>query len=138
MFHKAAPACNYAQTASQAALALSRDLKARGLGLKIFDAYRPYSVTEKMWRAVKDDRYAADPSKGSAHNRGIAVDLTLINLYTKRELSMGTGFDNFSDTAHGDFMGLPGKILQNRRLLEITMEKYGFIGLKSSFKIIKN
>ncbi|HSV11792.1 MAG TPA: M15 family metallopeptidase, partial [Hanamia sp.] len=61
------------------------ELKKEGMGIKIFDAYRPYSVTEKMWGKVKDDRYAADPAKGSGHNRGTAVDLTLIDLKTKRE-----------------------------------------------------
>ncbi|HXR83141.1 MAG TPA: M15 family metallopeptidase [Hanamia sp.] len=102
------------------------DLKDQNLSLKIFDAYRPYSVTEKMWEKVKDDRYAADPSKGSGHNRGAAVDLTLINLKTKKELPMGTGFDNFTDSAHADFKDLPDSILSNRNLLKAVMEKYGF------------
>jgi zinc D-Ala-D-Ala dipeptidase len=112
-----------------AALALKEvqaQLNLQGLGLKIFDAYRPYSVTEKMWEPVKDDRYAADPKNGSGHNRGIAVDLTIINLKTKKELDMGTGFDNFSDTAHSDYTNLPAAVLQNRWLLKSTMEKYGF------------
>jgi D-alanyl-D-alanine dipeptidase len=108
-------------------------LKSQNLTIKIFDAYRPYSVTEKMWEVVKDSRYAADPSKGSGHNRGIAVDLTLINLHTKKELPMGTGFDNFSDTAHQDFTGLPEGILQNRLLLKTIMIKYGFISLDSEW-----
>ena len=59
------------------------ELKKQHLTVKIFDAYRPYSITEKMWEKVKDDRYAADPSKGSGHNRGAAVDLTLIDLNSK-------------------------------------------------------
>ncbi|MEP6927746.1 MAG: M15 family metallopeptidase, partial [Ginsengibacter sp.] len=109
------------------------ELKSLNLTIKIFDAYRPYSVTEKMWEAVKDDRYAADPSKGSGHNRGIAVDVTLINLHTKKELAMGTGFDNFSDTAHVDFTSLPSKVLQNRLLLKTTMEKYGFVSLSTEW-----
>ncbi len=109
------------------------ELKSLNLTIKIFDAYRPYSVTEKMWEAVKDDRYAADPSKGSGHNRGIAVDVTLINLHTKKELSMGTGFDDFSDMAHVDFTSLPSKVLQNRLLLKTTMEKYGFVSLDTEW-----
>lgn len=109
------------------------ELNSKNLAIKIFDAYRPYSVTEKMWEAVKDSRYAADPSKGSGHNRGIAIDLTLINLQTKKELPMGTGFDNFSDTAHQDFMQLPSEILQNRLLLRTVMEKYGFISLDTEW-----
>jgi D-alanyl-D-alanine dipeptidase len=112
--------------AAEALHKVQQELKKQGFGLKIFDAYRPYSVTEKMWEPVQDDRYAADPKKGSGHNRGIAVDLTLINLRTKKELNMGTSFDNFSDTAHIDFTNLPTDILQNRMLLKNTMEKYGF------------
>lgn len=109
------------------------ELKEQNLTIKILDAYRPYSVTEAMWEQVKDNRYAADPSKGSGHNRGIAVDVTLIHLHSKKELPMGTGFDNFSDTAHQDFTGLPAKILQNRLLLKTIMEKYGFKSLDSEW-----
>ena len=102
------------------------ELKKQRLTIKIFDAYRPYSVTEKMWEKVKDDRYAADPSKGSGHNRGAAVDLTVIDLKTGKELPMGTGFDNFSDTAHPDFTALPREVLTNRNLLKTVMERNGF------------
>ena len=103
------------------------------LGIKIWDAYRPYSVTEKMWEEVKDSRYAADPAKGSGHNRGAAVDLTFIDLTTRKELPMGTGFDNFSDTAHQDFKDLPADILKNRSLLKSIMMKYGFIPLSTEW-----
>ena len=112
-----------------AALALQKvqaALNKKGLGLKIWDAYRPYSVTEKMWEPVKDDRYAADPKFGSGHNRGIAVDLTIVALGTGKELDMGTGFDHFSDTAHSNFKNLPATVLQNRLLLRSLMEANGF------------
>ncbi len=109
------------------------ELKAMGLGLKIFDAYRPYSVTEKMWLPVQDDRYAADPKKGSGHNRGVAVDLTIINLQTGNELNMGTAFDNFSDTAHHAFTNLPEDVLQNRLLLKKIMEQHGFKALDTEW-----
>jgi zinc D-Ala-D-Ala dipeptidase len=112
---------------------IQKELNRYGLGLKIFDAYRPYTVTEKMWEPVKDDRYAADPRKGSGHNRGVAVDLTLINLVTKEELDMGTGFDNFSDTAHHAFTGLPEAVLQNRLLLKNIMERHGFKALNTEW-----
>jgi D-alanyl-D-alanine dipeptidase len=108
-------------------------LNNKNLTLKIFDAYRPYAVTEEIWEAVKDSRYAADPSKGSGHNRGIAVDATIVNLRTKKELNMGTDFDNFSDTAHQDFTGLRPTILQNRFLLKTIMEKYGFVSLDTEW-----
>jgi zinc D-Ala-D-Ala dipeptidase len=110
-----------------------RELNEKGLGLKIWDAYRPYSVTVKMWEPIKDERYVADPKKGSGHNRGGAVDLTIINLKNGNELNMGTGFDNFSDTAHSTFTNLPEEILQNRLLLKTTMEKYGFINLQTEW-----
>ena len=98
----------------------------KGLSLKIWDAYRPYSVTEKMWEPIKDERYAANPKFGSGHNRGIAVDLTIISNSSGRELDMGTEFDHFSDTAHSDFNKLPQQILQNRALLRGLMEENGF------------
>ncbi len=112
-----------------AALALQKvqvALNKKGLSLKIWDAYRPYSVTEKMWEPVKDDRYAADPKFGSGHNRGIAVDLTIAELATGKELDMGTGFDHFSDTAHSNYKDLPATVLQNRLLLRSLMEANGF------------
>ena len=59
-----------------------------------------------MWELIHDDRYVADPSKGSGHNRGLAIDLTIIHLNDKTELDMGTGFDNFTDTAHQKFKNL--------------------------------
>ena len=108
-------------------------LKEKGLGLKIYDSYRPWSVTAKFWELVHDETYVANPSKGSGHNRGIAVDLTIINLKTGTELNMGTGFDNFSDTAHHAFTNLPEDILQNRLLLKSTMEKYGFIAYENEW-----
>jgi zinc D-Ala-D-Ala dipeptidase len=121
---------NYTFLRLPAARALSgveNELNRQGLGLKIYDAYRPYFVTEKFWELVHDDRYVADPKKGSGHNRGIAVDLTIIDLNTKKELKMPTGFDNFTDSAHHDFVNLPGEVLLNRKLLKETMEKFGFV-----------
>jgi len=106
---------------------VQEELNNSGFGLKIFDAYRPYSVTEKFWELVHDDRYVADPHKGSGHNRGIAIDLTIINLHSGEELPMPTGFDNFTDSAHQDFSKLPDYIIRNRELLKNTMMKYGFI-----------
>ena len=105
---------------------VQKELNESGWGLKIFDAYRPYGVTERMWEPIKDDRYVADPKKGSNHNRAVAVDLTIIHLKTRAELDMGTGFDNFSDTAHHAFTGLSSTILQNRQLLKNMMERHGF------------
>src|SRR6266487_3480345 len=97
--------------AAKALLQVQEELNIKGYGIKIFDAYRPYSVTKKFWELVHDERYVADPKKGSGHNRGIAVDLTIVDLQTKNELVMGTGFDNFTDSAHHDFKDLPANVL---------------------------
>ncbi len=119
-----------------AALALAgaeNELKARGLGLKVFDAYRPFGVTQKIWALVRDERYAANPLKGSGHNRGTAIDLTLVDLHTGKELDMPTGFDNFTDTAHQEFMDLPALKMTNRAILKEVMEKYGFAALRTEW-----
>lgn len=104
-----------------------------GLGLKIFDAYRPYSVTKKMWKVVHDDRYTANPKNGSGHNRGAAVDVTLINLSTGKELAMPTAFDDFTERAHHNYMNLPKEVIENRKLLKDTMEKFGFVSLSTEW-----
>ncbi len=106
--------------------AVQEELKKNGLGLKVFDAYRPYGVTCKMWRSTTSHRYVANPRKGSHHNRGIAVDLTIIKLATGEELNMGTGFDNFTEKAHHTYTNLPKDVLENRRLLKHVMWKHGF------------
>ncbi len=113
--------------AAEALKKVQEELAQSGYGLKVFDAYRPYAVTVKFWELVKDERYVAHPSRGSGHNRGVAIDLTIISKQTGKELNMGTGFDNFSDTAHQSFTRLPADVLQNRNLLKTTMEKHGFI-----------
>ena len=119
-----------------AAIALKKvqeELALKGLALIFFDAYRPYSVTEKMWKIVPDERYAANPAKGSGHNRGAAVDVSLVNISTKEMLPMPTGFDDFSEKASHNFMNLPENVLQNRLLLKTAMEKYGFIALSTEW-----
>jgi D-alanyl-D-alanine dipeptidase len=109
------------------------DLAAKGYGLKIFDAYRPYSVTKKMWDLIHDERYVANPAKGSGHNRGLSVDLTIIERSSGKELDMGTTFDHFSDTAHHSFNQLSPEILRNRLLLKQTMEHRGFRALETEW-----
>lgn len=130
------PSLNSTYLRRQAATALAavqQELISRGLTIKIFDAYRPYAATVMMWELIKDDRYAADPKKGSGHNRGIAVDLTIVDVKTKKELDMGTRFDNFSDTAHHNFTALPDTALKNRLLLKTIMVKNGFKALDTEW-----
>jgi zinc D-Ala-D-Ala dipeptidase len=109
------------------------ELNSSGYGLKIFDAYRPYSVTKRMWNLIHDERYVANPAKGSGHNRGLAVDLTVIELKTGKEMDMGTGFDNFTDSAHHDFKALAANVLANRAMLKTLMAKNGFKALDTEW-----
>ncbi len=108
-------------------------LQKMGLGLKIFDAYRPYRYTCAMWQLIHDERYVADPSKGSGHNRGIAIDITLISLKTQQELLMPTAFDNFTDSAHHSFTNLPEQCIKNRSILKTIMVWAGFTPLETEW-----
>ena len=111
---------------------VQQELNARGYGLKIYDAYRPYSVTVTFWEPIKDERYVANPAKGSGHNRGLAVDLTIIQ--NGKELDMGTGFDNFTDSAHHAFtIRLPEEVQRNRALLKEIMERNGFTAMDTEW-----
>jgi D-alanyl-D-alanine dipeptidase len=119
--------------AYQALDSVAADMAKRGLVLVIFDAYRPYSVTQDFWKTMQDERYAANPAKGSGHNRGISVDLTLADAKTHKMIPMPTGYDNFSDSAHQNYSKLDAKRIANRDLLRRVMEKYGFIPLFSEW-----
>lgn len=112
--------------AARALALVQASLQKENLGIKVFDAYRPYSVTVTFWELIKDERYVASPLQGSGHNRGLAIDCTLIDLATGKELDMGTGFDNFTDSAHQDFTALPATIFKNRKKLREIMIKNGF------------
>ncbi len=104
----------------------------QGLGLKIFDGYRPLSVQRKFWQILPDPRFVADPRKGSRHNRGGSVDVTLV-ASDARDLDMGTGYDDFTEKAAHGFRILPAQVLENRRLLRSFMEKEGFVALESEW-----
>lgn len=111
---------------------VQRDLESRGLGLKVYDCYRPLSIQKKFWSLVPDERYVANPAKGSRHNRGAAVDLTLVDA-RGRELPMPTGYDDFTPRAHRDFKDLPAEAIRNRELLEQVMQSHGFEPLPSEW-----
>ncbi len=102
------------------------DLAREGLGLEIFDGYRPYSITERMWEPIQNPDFVADPAKGSRHNRGAAVDLTLIDLATGRELEMPTPYDDFTPRARQDFNDLSPAAIANRAKLRDAMVRHGF------------
>lgn len=119
--------------AAEALRNVQRELATKGVGIKVFDAYRPYRVTVAMWEPIRNPDYVADPAKGSRHNRGAAVDLTLIDLATGEELPMPTGYDDFTPRAHHDFQDLDPAVLRNRTLLRETMVKHGFDPLPSEW-----
>lgn len=105
---------------------IQRELVQKGLGLKIFDAYRPYSVTVKFYDIAKDQNFVANPKNGSRHNRGCAIDLTLINIESDLELMMPTPYDSFAPEASPSFNDLPKIVKANRDLLIEVMERNGF------------
>lgn len=100
--------------------------------IKIYDGYRPRKVQKIMWSIIPDEKFVANPAKGSRHNRGAAVDITLIDSLGN-ELDFGTGFDDFSEKASPFYMDFPQKILDNRKLLKDVMIKFGFIQLDSEW-----
>jgi zinc D-Ala-D-Ala dipeptidase len=102
------------------------ELNAKGLGLLIYDAYRPYSATVKFYEVYRDTTFVASPYKGSKHNRGCAVDITLIDLKTGKPLQMPTDYDAFVREARAD-IALANKIAQqNREMLKEIMHRHGF------------
>lgn len=111
---------------AKALVAVQKDLNSQGYGLKIYDAYRPYSVTCQMFEMLPDTLYMGLPWTGNKHNRGIALDLTLISLKTQKELKMPTPFDALVYSAHPEFMKLPEEVIKNRELLKTVMKKHGF------------
>ncbi len=116
--------------AAEAMLRAHRALAASGYGIVVFDGYRPWSVTKLFWEVVTpSDRargFVANPAKGSKHNRGCAVDLSLYGLSTGVEAAMPSAYDEFSDRAGPDYAGGPPELRARRDLLRRTMEAEGF------------
>ncbi len=96
-----------------------------GYKIKLFDCYRPLDVQKKMWKIVSNPIYVADPAKGSIHNRGGAVDITLVD-QSGNELEMGTTFDFFGKEAAHSYLNFPAVVIKNRKLLMSTMIKNNF------------
>lgn len=111
---------------AEALLEIQNKLNNEGLGLKIFDAYRPYAATLYFYEVYPDTTFVAAPWKGSIHNRGCAVDLTLIDIVTGQELPMPTPFDDFSEKASHNYNDLEPSILANREKLKEVMLAAGF------------
>ncbi|MBV7531237.1 M15 family metallopeptidase [Chitinophaga sp. sic0106] len=108
-------------------------LNKKGYGLLIYDAYRPYRCTELMFKIVPNDLYAADPKKGSGHNRGVAVDLSMVELKTGKPVAMPTDFDDFTYKAHENYQPSDPTVTANRKLLRDTMKQLGFKGSRTEW-----
>lgn len=122
--------------AAEALLRAHRTARDQGFGLTIFDAYRPWQVTKALWEATPPGpkkNYVANPKKGSKHNRGCAVDLTLHRLADGVQVEMPSDYDEFTLRAHRNYEPVPEFVLQARNLLEQLMEAEGFRGASNEW-----
>ena len=103
----------------------ARTLREAGFRIRLFDCFRPRSVQWEMWRIFPRPGYVADPRKGSNHNRGVAVDLSLVDLQG-RDVEMPTEFDTFSPAAHHGYAAASSAARRHRELLLRAMEEAGF------------
>jgi D-alanyl-D-alanine dipeptidase len=115
--------------AAEALVRANKKLRQKGYGLLIFDGYRPWSVTKIFWDATPDDKkqFVADPREGSRHNRGCAVDLSLFDLKTGKEVRMPGAYDEMTERSHVNYQGGTGKSRRLRDLLRSAMETEGFV-----------
>ena len=114
--------------AAEALVRVHKKLARAGRGIVIFDAYRPWAVTKLFWEVVAEDqrKFVADPAKGSKHNRGCAVDLSMYDLKTGELVPMPSDFDEFTERASPNYKGGSEEEMQNRDELRKAMEAEGF------------
>ncbi|HLP95278.1 MAG TPA: M15 family metallopeptidase [Saprospiraceae bacterium] len=126
------PMCLLRPEVAEAVVKAHRNLKKKGLGLKMFDCYRPRPYQQRLWDKVPNPNYVTPPAKGSMHSRGAAVDLTLVD-NKGNELDMGTPYDFFGPEAHTDNQKLPKKVLENRKILRDALAEVGFKGIRTEW-----
>ena len=119
------PECFLRINTAKALTKANQDFIKLGYRIKLFDCYRPLDVQKKMWQILPGTHYVANPKKGSKHNRGAAVDLTLVDSLGN-ELNMGTKFDFFGKEAHHTYLKHSKEVLANRKLLKETLAKHNF------------
>ena len=124
--------CYLRKSTAEALVKANEAFKQLGYSIKLFDCYRPLSVQKKMWKILPGTHYVANPAKGSKHNRGAAVDLTLVDAQGK-ELNMGTPFDFFGKEAHHTYTQHSKEVLENRKLLKETLDKFNFKSIYSEW-----
>ena len=114
--------------AAEALVRAHRALAAKGFGLVVFDGYRPWSVTRLFWEVTPPEKreFVADPRQGSRHNRGCAVDLSLYDLASSREVEMPSAYDEMTERAYPDYAGGPAEARGRREVLRAAMEAEGF------------
>jgi len=114
--------------AAEALVRVHKKLKEKKLGIMVFDAYRPWTITKLFWEVVRPDqrKFVADPAKGSKHNRGCAVDITIYDRKTGKPVPMPSGYDEFTERASPDYAGGTQEERANRDLLRTLMEAEGF------------
>lgn len=132
--------CLLRRDAAERLSRVQRRLSSRGLGLKVWDCYRPFSFQKLLWKLVSDPRYVAEPVadadgrpvKGSKHNRGAAVDLTLVDA-AGAPVPMPTEHDDFSERAHRDSPDVPARARASSQILERAMVAEGFSPLPTEW-----
>ncbi|PHN07452.1 hypothetical protein CRP01_07275 [Flavilitoribacter nigricans DSM 23189 = NBRC 102662] len=124
--------CFLRPAVARAVLAAQEELRPQGYRLMMLDCYRPRPVQWRLWNKVPDPRFVSDPRKGSMHNRGAAVDLTLADP-DGNELDMGTPFDFFGPEAYPAYTKHPDSILARRKLLSETMIRHGFRAIRTEW-----
>ena len=124
--------CYLRKSTAEALVKANAEFLKLGYRIKLFDCYLPLAVQKKMWKILPGTHYVANPAKGSKHNRGAAVDLTLVDK-DGNELDMGTPFDFFGKEAHHTCTTLPKKVLENRKLLKDILNKYNFKSIYSEW-----
>ena len=114
--------------AAEALMRVNQSLRQQGFGLIVFDGYRPWSVTKVFWDATPEDRkvFVADPSKGSRHNRGCAVDLSMFDVKTGATVQMPSEYDEFTERAHISYECATSEAKRLRGILRAAMEAEGF------------
>lgn len=129
------PGAMLQRPAAEALLAVHRSLARHGLGLCVFDGYRPWRVTKLFWEATPPElrEFVADPASGSRHNRGCAVDLSLCDLATGELVDMPSDFDEFTWRAYSAYPGGTERQRWHRELLRTAMEPHGFAVIDSEW-----
>jgi len=116
----------------KALISANQKFMKKGYRIKLFDCYRPLDIQKKMWKIVPNPEYVANPAKGSIHNRGGAVDITLVDNDGK-ELDMGTKFDFFGAEASHNYTDVSEEVKENRQFLKRIMQKKNFNSFDSEW-----